>query len=183
MNIYQYYTGWDFLGCYVDSSSARTLTELVTVPGGQAYTTIETCQRACKANGYNYAGVEYGQECRCDNYISSSGTLAPDGNAQCNMKCVNNTAEICGGSNRIDVYHHKDTMGIRSWKLLGCYTDSSSARTLAYGQTISTGPSTLTIEICQAICHDAGYILAGVEYGQECCRFSPSFSLLINETK
>lgn len=42
----------------------------------------------------------------CDNSLMNGGTIAPDGNAQCNMACANNAAEICGGANRLDVYSY-----------------------------------------------------------------------------
>jgi glucan 1,3-beta-glucosidase len=92
--------------------------------------TIELCQAACKGSGYVYAGVEYAVECcmlflpfsflflifvndlkylsdalsGCDNAVRNGGGPAPDGSTQCNMACSGNTAEICGGPNRLDLY-------------------------------------------------------------------------------
>jgi hypothetical protein len=41
----------------------------------------------------------------CDSKIEANGP-APDGSAGCNMACTGNAGEICGGANRIDVYHY-----------------------------------------------------------------------------
>jgi len=56
-------SGWIFLGCYTDSISARTLSQHPAVGGGASATTIEACQAVCQALGYNFAGVEYADEC------------------------------------------------------------------------------------------------------------------------
>jgi hypothetical protein len=94
------------------------------------------------------------------------------------MACAGNSAEICGGNLRIDVYQ-TSSVSTKKWNLLGCYTDNTSARTLQYYQ--SNAPSALTVEICQTQCLNEGYTYAGVEYANECCEFCsfafPFFSL------
>jgi hypothetical protein len=55
------------------------------------------------------------------------------------------------------------------WTLLGCYTDSVSARSLPYAAGVPGGPTAMTNELCQSTCHAAGYSLAGTEYSDECC--------------
>ncbi len=115
----------------------------------------------------------------CDNLVQNGGGLAPDGNAQCNMACSGNSGENCGGGNRLDLYSYNTTIGTKAWSSLGCYVDSGTSRTLGYNQVVPGGGSTTSVEICQGLCHDAGFVLAGVEYGQECCMFSDpdSFAL------
>jgi glucan 1,3-beta-glucosidase len=56
------------------------------------------------------------------------------------------------------------------WTLLGCYTDSVSARSLPYGAGVPGGPSAMTNELCQSTCLAASYKLAGTEYSDECCK-------------
>lgn len=56
------------------------------------------------------------------------------------------------------------------WTLLGCYTDSVSARSLPVALGVPGGASAMTIEACQSTCLAAGYSLAGVEYADECCK-------------
>src|SRR5438552_1931385 len=41
----------------------------------------------------------------CGNVVSNGGGPASDGNVGCNMVCAGNASEICGGPNRLDVYH------------------------------------------------------------------------------
>jgi glucan 1,3-beta-glucosidase len=57
------------------------------------------------------------------------------------------------------------------WTLLGCYTDSVSARSLPYGAAVAGGPSAMTNELCQSTCLAADYTLAGTEYSDECCKY------------
>lgn len=181
-------TQWTALGCYTDSTSARTLSHYIIVPGGQSATTIESCQAACLALGYRLAGVEYANECCkffffillylsfltiysppvCDNQIENGGAPASSG---CNMACAGNAAETCGGNLRIDIFEYT------GWTLLGCYTDNVSARTLSNYIVVPGGQSATTIESCQAACKAAGYTLAGVEYSNECCKFLFSLAL------
>lgn len=51
------------------------------VAGGM---TIDGCLDACDAAGYEYAGLEYAQECYCGRTFS--GTVATDG--RCSMTCT-----------------------------------------------------------------------------------------------
>jgi glucan 1,3-beta-glucosidase len=37
----------------------------------------------------------------------------------------------------------------------------------------------MSIELCQSTCLGLGYILAGLEYADECCKFQVKFSLLV----
>lgn len=84
------------VSCYTNSTSARTLTNLVLAH--QASTlTVEACQAACRSAGYRLAGLEWGQKCFCDNQIQNRGDPAPDGSAGCNMACTGSSAEICAG--------------------------------------------------------------------------------------
>jgi hypothetical protein len=57
------YTEWIFLGCYTDNVSARSLPYGISVPGGPFDMTVKLCQAACLNDGFQYAGVEYADEC------------------------------------------------------------------------------------------------------------------------
>lgn len=69
--------------------------------------TIENCLSTCQSNGYWYAGVEYGSQCWCDDFIQpySYSGLCID-LSQCNMKCNGNAGEWCGGSNALNIYSY-----------------------------------------------------------------------------
>jgi glucan 1,3-beta-glucosidase len=120
----------------------------------------------------------------CGNTLQNGGAPAPDGNALCDMTCDGNTAETCGGPNRLDLYTY--TSGsptststaasgptgsgnpLAGWTFKGCYTDSTAARTLPNMEPVSGG---MTNEGCQNACLAAGYSIAGTEYAGECCKY------------
>ncbi|KAJ7221484.1 WSC domain-containing protein [Mycena pura] len=52
-----------------------------------------------------------------------------------------------------------------NWSLVGCFTDISTARTLAANSLINNNVS---VDACIAFCTAADYIFAGVEFGREC---------------
>lgn len=66
------------------------------------------------------------------------------------------------------------------WTFLGCYTDSVSARTLLTQASVPGGAAAMTVEACQTACSGLGFVLAGVEYAQECCTsfFTPPIHFL-----
>ena len=105
------------------------------------------------------------------------------------MACAGNAAETCGGPNRLDVYSHGSgtssptstktsasasatASASSGWNFRGCYTDNVSGRTLSHGEAVPGGASAMTVEACQTVCQGLGYVLAGVEYADECCRSS-----------
>lgn len=68
--------------------------------------TNERCVAACDAQGYNFAGTEYAGECFCGNeYENEGGELVDEG---CNMKCLGNRQQFCGGSNRLSAWSVND---------------------------------------------------------------------------
>lgn len=46
--------------------------------------TQDSCSSLCSTNGYNYAGMEYGQECWCSNALNQP-TMLPE--SSCNVAC------------------------------------------------------------------------------------------------
>ncbi|KAH8896901.1 WSC-domain-containing protein, partial [Thozetella sp. PMI_491] len=94
-------SGQQLLGCYADSTASRTLKYYRT--SSPTDMTVEVCVAACQTQGYSVAGVEYGQECYCDNAIPSDSLLAP--NSDCmGMLCSGNSTEYCAAAGRILVY-------------------------------------------------------------------------------
>jgi hypothetical protein len=67
------------------------------------------------------------------------------------------------------------------WHSLGCYKDSSMARVLRTRKSAKTIGG-VTIEHCQAGCLSASFKYAGVEYGEECCKFTLLTNLCIKLT-
>ncbi|KAF5325136.1 hypothetical protein D9619_009968 [Psilocybe cf. subviscida] len=138
--------GWSSVGCFTDQAPERTLiTAATTDPAGM---TIEKCASFCMPLGFQFAGVEFGRECYCDNIIESTGAPATDG---CNMPCAGDSNEICGGANRVNIYNQDVVNG--------------SANALSHRMVI---PGGTTLELCTSYCQAAGFPVAGVELGHEC---------------
>ncbi|KFX87861.1 hypothetical protein O988_09253, partial [Pseudogymnoascus sp. VKM F-3808] len=162
--------GWTAGGCYTDNVNTRSLTQGMAVAGNAAMT-VELCLSACAAAGYKIAGLEYASQCYCGNEFANGGAPAPDGDAQCNMPCDGNTAELCGGPDRLNVYLKDGTApGTTTspgtgWSYKGCWVDQQQGR-------IMNGPqadvNTMTIESCIATCVAAGYDIAGLQYSSQC---------------
>ena len=67
--------------------------------------------------------------------------------------------------------------GPDGWVSEGCYSDSVGARTLA-NQVATGDASTMTVALCVDACQAAGYILAGLEYADQCELFSQQIACL-----
>lgn len=163
-----------YQGCYLDNTPAgRTL-----AMSRNVYTnnTVEYCLKTCAQAGYTIAGVEYGTECYCDNFIHTR-TTAPE--SDCNMPCAGNAGEKCGAGNRLSLYSNGATMidaiaptlkttGLPAgWSFQGCLSDKTQ-KTLPY---LIHLPTNNTNEGCMAQCQKFGYNAAGTEYSVSvrCC--------------
>ena len=157
--------------------------------------TIESCVNFCDGQNFNYAGLEWYQECYCGNYIINGG--AETTSTDCSFPCTGDANEVCGAGNRLSMYHSgrasppppQVVPSVGSWVSQGCYTsvlfppmssaghlilsflirDNAGGRTLPF----PVGVSSNTIESCTSACRSAGYNLAGTEYAAECwCGYS-----------
>ncbi|KAI9821956.1 MAG: hypothetical protein M1827_002538 [Pycnora praestabilis] len=176
--------GYLSLGCYNELSNGRALSAK-TYAG--ALMTVEYCATTC--SGYKYFGIEYADECYCDNNIASgsnpvAGTPTVSG---CSMTCANNASEYCGGPNRLNIYQSNGTLtsstsvvssptasptvpagplvvpAALGYLSLGCYTEATNSRALT-GYAVSG--NTMTVEFCASAC--SAYAYFGVEYSAEC---------------
>ncbi|PPQ69508.1 hypothetical protein CVT24_001462 [Panaeolus cyanescens] len=93
---------WNYKGCYKDFGT-RILTYRFDVPGGN---NAERCTALCGSKGYGLAGMEYGQECWCDNYMPFDDSTALMPNGDCNMACPGDSTEVCGAGNRMTLYQN-----------------------------------------------------------------------------
>jgi hypothetical protein len=55
------------------------------------------------------APIDFNHCLGCGNAVVNGGGPAPDGNAGCTMACKGNSAETCGGPNRLDVYQYSSS--------------------------------------------------------------------------
>ncbi|ESZ98873.1 hypothetical protein SBOR_0731 [Sclerotinia borealis F-4128] len=136
---------WTSLGCYADNVSGRALTTGGTISGGSNAMTNEACQSACSAAGFSYAGTEYAGECWCGNSIINGNGPAADGNAGCNMACKGNSAETCGGPNRLTVFQNGGSGSgtTPSSPTNPTYPSKSGKRGLAYNKNNPFGDASL----------------------------------------
>jgi hypothetical protein len=159
--------------------------------------TTGKCKTACQNAGYVLAGVEYAAECFCDNTIQTPGGPAPDGDAQCNMPCAGDNTEMCGGSNRLNLF--KYLTGTESSSTSASTTPTATSATpsstlvntatatatglppgFEYKGCYVDGPgyrimgnqrpdsNDMTISSCSRACANLGYTVAGMEYSTQC---------------
>jgi hypothetical protein len=133
------------------------------------YMTIDQCLSYCKTNGQAYAGIAFGNTCRCGNTMP----VVNAGRASCNTACVSNSKQAsCGGNSVMDVWPTTQTGFIDAYSAaaadstgyMGCWMDASTR--LLNGTTFTT--SSMTPTSCQANCAAQGYQYAGVEAKNQC---------------
>jgi Domain of unknown function (DUF1996)/WSC domain len=100
---------FSYIGCFTEGKNARTLgasaKSSAFAKSDSNGMTVEMCASICFNKGYSWMGVEYGQECYCnqDGPINNSA-VAPNGEKECNMLCKGDNMEYCGAGSRLNVY-------------------------------------------------------------------------------
>ncbi|KAF2652087.1 WSC-domain-containing protein [Lophiostoma macrostomum CBS 122681] len=90
---------WEYLGCYADTKERLLLHQEI-----MGNTTVSSCVGACAHRGFSLAGVEYGNECWCDNGSPDASLPTVSG---CETTCNGNRSELCGGTDRLNIYKLK----------------------------------------------------------------------------
>ncbi|KAI0338950.1 hypothetical protein BDW22DRAFT_661801 [Trametopsis cervina] len=95
-------TGWTtVVPCAIDNPQRVLANPVVTYLNS---TTPYSCISQCSAQGYRYAGVEYGDECYCGTGYAG-GVLPPAADvSECDMRCAGSFMNTCGGSWRMQIY-------------------------------------------------------------------------------
>jgi hypothetical protein len=121
-------SGWTYKGCWVDQEYGRIL--IASEPDSSTLT-IESCVATCSGLGYSVAGMEYYTQCYCGDAIINRGVLTT-AQTDCNTACGGNSAEMCGGGNRMSIYSNQTTLYIQpvpavqssslpgNWEYQGC---------------------------------------------------------------
>lgn len=94
-------SGWAYRGCYEDNIGG--LRSMLVQENDNSTMTVESCIGQCLSLGYTVAGMEYSDQCFCDDYVRNNASLASS-DSQCAMTCAGNVNEICGGPNLLSVY-------------------------------------------------------------------------------
>lgn len=97
------------VGCFVEpTAGAKALTQVYS----SSDMTHELCFYDCWNGGYNFAGLEYGQECWCGNTVAEGTTLTDD--SACSFACAGDSTETCGAGNTLQLYALDTTSGVTS---------------------------------------------------------------------
>ncbi|KAH9987839.1 WSC domain-containing protein [Xylariaceae sp. FL0662B] len=96
-----------YLGCYTEGTKGRALDKASSSSKSDstsdAKMTVEKCASYCGTKSYKYMGIEYSQECYCNNDGLINGA-AKASEGDCSMTCKGDLTEWCGGSARLSVY-------------------------------------------------------------------------------
>ena len=165
--------GENYLGCYSDIGP-RTLTGASTSGNNMS---IEVCQAFCsRGSGYQYFGMEFGQQCWCGNGIAGDGKLltpeSSPSNGTCQMRCRGKGDQVCGGPSVLSMYNNTAYSApmqrprVGRYIAQGCVADPNQGGRAIQGASISN--ANMTNERCVKFCLGKGFHYVGIEYGQEC---------------
>ncbi|ORY56844.1 uncharacterized protein BCR38DRAFT_355246 [Pseudomassariella vexata] len=162
---------WEYKGCYTEGSSGRALTHQ---EPDSATLTVDSCVTTCIGLGYRVAGMEYGAQCFCDNFVRNGANLTAD--TDCNMGCAGDASQDCGAGNRLSIYSNATLVVYEppapqktdlpgDWEYVGCLFDAVDSRTFPWmGENIDNTTATS----CLSACSKFGYNAGGIEYGYQC---------------
>ncbi|KAJ6264353.1 hypothetical protein Dda_0498 [Drechslerella dactyloides] len=100
---------YQYQGCY---NETLDITNERAIYGGNVTRsqtmTVDKCLAICKEGNFKssssqYAGLEYTNECWCGPYLSELSEKVDD--SYCNLGCISNNSEACGGSLKVSVYN------------------------------------------------------------------------------
>ncbi|KAJ7481720.1 glyoxal oxidase N-terminus-domain-containing protein [Mycena latifolia] len=151
--------------CITEASTGRALSGNSQIDGGM---TVEKCVSLCDSTGFSFAGLQYKNECYCDNSISTAngGGVAANAN-DCSMPCAGNSAEICGAGYRISLYTKTAPAAAAlpaGWSPSMCAVDNAARVLTGY----KGADKALTPTSCITKCASLNFTLSGVENGNEC---------------
>lgn len=181
-----------YVGCFNDSAGGVRALNAISV-SDYSIMTVEWCQTWCQDKGYRLAGVEYGQECHCDNAMNPT---AVTDSRMCSWNCggtmvTGGPQEICGGYSYISVYNNTDPAFDANGSMensagavqeakdltafppnyLGCSTDNlNGAGRMLTGDSFQS--LSMNTTVCATMCANAnggqGYQYYGTEYSTQC---------------
>ncbi|KAK2608301.1 hypothetical protein N8I77_006919 [Diaporthe amygdali] len=88
-------------GCYAEPADGTRAMDRSRTATDQM--TPAACFNICGLSGWPYAGLEYGDECWCDDDVSTEAMLTDP--SRCNMKCSGDGTQICGGDRVFNMYN------------------------------------------------------------------------------
>ncbi|KZW01160.1 WSC-domain-containing protein [Exidia glandulosa HHB12029] len=138
--------GWSVaVQCAVDSTVLRTLCndQLNSIDD---INTPEVCTAFCAANGYSFAGVEYGQECHCGTgyTLGALAQIVEAPKEECYMACTGDETLACGAPDRVQLYVLNNAVSPLVCVEHGTSLTSSSSTSSSSTTSSSTSTSTST---------------------------------------
>jgi len=106
-SIYTGNAGWSYYGCYVETTTSNSTDFQRALPGKTetlgTNMTVPICQDYCAQDKYEFAGLEYTNECYCGFALNEQSTKVSD--SECDLLCTGDSGQYCGGSLRLSVYN------------------------------------------------------------------------------
>ena len=112
--------------------------------------TIEKCLSICRGHGFEFSGLQYRSECHCFENEPSGG-FALTWPYKCNMRCIGDKNQICGGENAMSIW---STPLIIQGRGL-CVYDFPDPNRVFHGIALTNDP-TMTQVKCAQICSGQG---------------------------
>jgi hypothetical protein len=91
-----------YKGCYSKGSGAALSGGSLT---SDSTISVDSCAALCLSKGYTWMGLEYGQECSCNNAGPGNGaTLSPGGDNDCSIPCAGKKTQNCGNGGKVEIF-------------------------------------------------------------------------------
>jgi hypothetical protein len=101
--------------------------------------TTSMCLNYCQGQGYQYAGIEFSQECYCANALSNGASFSISSNS-CSMKCSGDSSSICGGPDAISFYTNPSLAQPVSSSSSSPASTNTAASTYGFAQPSTVAP-------------------------------------------
>nr|XP_006824159.1 PREDICTED: IgGFc-binding protein-like [Saccoglossus kowalevskii] len=153
-----------YMGCFNDEERALDFHNVVDHPSMTIATCIDICTAEMGDLNVIYAGTEASDQCFCGIDYNKYGEISE---SECNLECVGDRSEICGGELTLSVYRIARFAVETTYQ--GCYKDGNINALNIYS---TLADDNMNIEKCQGICMNAigslNVIYAGVEQSNQC---------------
>ncbi|KAN0063950.1 hypothetical protein ACQY0O_003556 [Thecaphora frezii] len=171
---------YQYLGCFAEDPTTKLFATRLTT--SQQFENGE-CQTLGLQKGLNFVGSEYANECYGS--FTPPPQSAKVSDDSCQMACLGDSSQICGGANLISVFYDtlaynassssflpgaflgpKIVSSVNSYQYVDCVSDNGNPRPLTGGG--YTDGTKMTVEGCVSYCSARGQSIAGLEFGSEC---------------
>ena len=162
-----------YIGCFVDILALPAMPFV-----SHSFHNVDTCREYCGEKNFHYAGLEGSTKCFCGNFYSKYGPAVTDD--ECNLPCKLGNKGVCGGMERLSVYHAlPQTMSPTtapttsptkialddgaSSGYIGCYKDHPHVPAMRH-----KSDDDHNIESCIEYCLEKNYEYAGLSNARDC---------------